>query len=200
MRFALAIICAFAASSACADVGIGVSAKTDTATVYVPVTVQRFMFEPYVRATDREIESVSTVGTSFPIASASASEVQANAVGIGIFRLIPLAERMTLYYGARLARIDEESKSFTATGLNTPPPFSGPAQSTSIEGTAVIPAFGFHYNVVDRLSIGGEIGWDHSDVDAVSTSQSLSGLTTQTSRGEITTNDTRADIIFRFFF
>jgi len=97
------------------------------------------MFEPYVRATDGESESLSTSGTaSFPIKSASASEFQANAIGVGIFRLVPLAERFTLYYGGRLAHIDEEWKSFTATasGVNKllPPsrnlPSSAPSKDT----------------------------------------------------------------------
>ncbi len=204
MRLAIAIICAMVATSAEADVGIGVSAKTDSATVYIPITVRRFMFEPYVRATDGESESLSTSGTaSFPIKSASASEFQANAIGVGIFRLVPLAERFTLYYGGRLAHIDEEWKSFTATASgvnNTPPAFSQPSQSSTVEGHSIIPALGFHYNIIERLSIGAEIGLDHSEVDAVSIERSQSGTTTQTSTSEITTNDTRADVVLRFFF
>src|SRR5688572_16774327 len=109
MRLGFAIICALVATSAAADVGIGVSAKTDSATIYIPITVKRFMFEPYIRATDRESETVSTTGTTFPVTVASTSEVQAYAVGVGVFRLVPLADRFTLYYGGRLARIDEES-------------------------------------------------------------------------------------------
>ena len=73
MRRALTIVCALIATSANAEVGIGVSAKTDSATVYIPVTVNRFMFEPFVRATDRDTESVSTSGTIVPTTSTSGS-------------------------------------------------------------------------------------------------------------------------------
>jgi hypothetical protein len=188
------------ATSADADVGLGVSAKTDSATVYIPITVRRFMFEPYVRATDREAESISTTGTAFPITSVSASEIQANAIGVGVFRLVPLAERLSLYYGGRLARIDEEAKSFNASSFNTPPSFSQPSQSSSVEGHSIIPTLGFHYNIIERLSIGAEIGLDRSEVETSTINRSQSGAITSTSSSDITTNDTRAHVILRFFF
>ena len=73
MRLVLAIVCAIVATSAEADVGIGVSAKTDSASVYIPITVKRFMFEPYVRATEQKSESSSTTGTIFSTTTLSAS-------------------------------------------------------------------------------------------------------------------------------
>ena len=198
MRLALAIICTMVATSANADVGVGVSAKTDSATIYIPITVRRFMFEPYVRATEREVESLSTTGTTLSITSASASEIQANAIGVGIFRLVPLAERFTLYYGGRLARLDEEVKSFNASALSAPSP--QPSTSSSLEGQSIMATLGFHYNVIERFSIGAEIGFDHSDVETASINRSQSGAITQTSSSDLTTTDTRADVIFRFFF
>jgi hypothetical protein len=198
MRLALAIICTMVATSANADVGVGVSAKTDSATIYIPITVRRFMFEPYVRATEREVQSLSTTGTILSITSASASEIQANAVGVGIFRLVPLAERFTLYYGGRVARLDEEVKSFNASALSTPSP--QPSTSSSLEGHSIMATLGFHYNVIERFSIGAEIGLDHSDVETASINRSQSGAITQTFSSDLTTTDTRADVIFRFFF
>ena len=44
--------------------------------MYVPITVKRFMFEPYVRATDQKVESSSTTGTTFPFTTASKSAFQ----------------------------------------------------------------------------------------------------------------------------
>lgn len=199
MRRALAVICAVVATSAHADVGIGASAKTDSATVYIPITVKRFMFEPFVRASDRESESVSTTGTTVPLTSETVSDVEANAVGVGVFRLVPLAERFTLYYGGRLARIDEEAKSFATTGIN-PLPLSQPSLSGTAEGSSIAPTLGFHYSFIDRFSIGVEIGLDHTEVDAETITRSQSGAITQTSISEITSNDTRANVILRFFF
>jgi hypothetical protein len=105
-----------------------------------------------------------------------------------------------LYYGGRLARIDEEAKSFNATGVNTTPSLTQPSASSSAEGHSIIPTLGFHYNIVERLSIGAEIGLDHSDVKVSTINRSQSGTVTSTSSSNITTTDTRADIILRFFF
>ena len=198
MRLALAIICALVATAAKADVGIGVSAKTDSATIYIPITVRRFMFEPYVRATDRESETVSTTGTTFPVTTSSASEVQAYAVGVGVFRLVPLADRFTLYYGGRLARIDEETTG-AGIGLDPFPIVSQSSSQSVVEGHSISPALGFHYSFIERLSIGAEIRLEHADVDVDTISRSATG-STQTSQSQITTNDTRADVILRFFF
>jgi len=199
MRRALAIICTLVATSANAEVGIGVSAKTDSATVYIPITVKRFMIEPYVRATERESESATSSGTIFPVTSTSVSDLEAYAVGVGVFRLVPLAERFTLYYGARLASIDEESKSYTVSGT-TPPP-AEPQQLSTAEGHSLMPTLGFHYNIVERLSIGAEIGVERADVDTETISRSTTtGLITATSTSQITATDTRANVILRFFF
>ena len=199
MRRALAIVCALAATSANAEVGIGVSAKTDSATVYIPVTVERFMFEPFVRATERDTESASTSGTIFPTTSRSGSEFEGYAVGVGIFRLVPLADRFTLYYGGRLASIDEEAKSFSVTGT-TPPP-SQPQQLSTADGHSLMPTLGFHYSIIERLSIGAEIGVDHTDVDTETINRSTTtGAITSTSTGNVTATDTRANVILRFFF
>jgi hypothetical protein len=199
MRLVLAIICALVVTSAEADVGIGVSAKTDSYTVYIPVTARRFMYEPYLRATEAKSDTHSTSGgPTFPLTSTSASDGHAYAVGIGVLRLVPLAERVTLYYGGRLEHTEEETNLSSSTGVSPLPPF--PTQSTTYKSNAIIPTLGFHYNIVQRLSIGAEIGWGYSEADTTSINRSQSGSTTQTSQGNITTNDTRAEVVLRFFF
>jgi hypothetical protein len=200
MRFILVVVFAVLTTSAAADVGIGVSAKTDTATVYIPITIGRFMVEPYVRAADRESQSLGTSGTTLTLRTVSASELEANDVGVGVFRVVPLAERISLYYGGRLARIDQEAKSFSAVGVNTVPAFGQPSETNSAEGHSIIPALGFEYSIVERFSIGAEIGVNRSDVEANTISRSQSGAITSTVSSDITTTDTRADVILRIFF
>jgi hypothetical protein len=200
MRRVAALVLALAAPAANADVGIGVSAKTDSATIYVPVTVGRFMLEPYLRATDRENESSATTGGLFPVTLTSASEFEASGVGLGVFRLVAVADRFTLYYGGRLASIDEESTLFTATGFNALPAFSEPSQSTTAEGHSIMPTLGVSFSITERLSIGAEIGVDHAELDTETFNRSQSGTTTQTGTGTITANDTRANVILRFYF
>jgi hypothetical protein len=202
MRLVLAIVCALTVTSAEADVGIGVSAKTDTATVYIPITVKRFMLEPYFRAADQKVESSTTTGTTFPFTSVYESQLREHEVGVGVFRLVPLAERVTLYYGGRLASIDQKvtSSSSSSSGLNPPPPLSQPTETDTLKGHSIIAALGFHYNVMNRLSIGAEIGIDHTEADTGTINRSQTGMTTQTSTDKITTNQTRADVILRFLF
>jgi hypothetical protein len=120
-------------------------------------------------------------------------------MGLGVFRLVPLAERFTLYYGGRLARIDEETKSFASTSLN-PPAVSEPSLSNTAEGSSIVPTLGFHYNIIERLSIGAEIGLDHTEVDTQTIQRSQTGTITQSATAEITSTDTRANVILRFFF
>lgn len=200
MRLVLVLIFAAVATTAAADVGIGASAKTDSATVYIPITVGRFMVEPYVRATERESESLATTGATLSFTTAIASELDASDIGVGVFRVVSLAERMSLYYGGRLARIDQEAKSFSAAGVNTVPAFGQPSETSSAEGHSIIPALGFQYNVVERFSIGAEIGLNRSEVEATTVSRSQGGAITSTASSDITTTDTRADVVFRFFF
>jgi hypothetical protein len=199
MRSSLAIVCALAATSANAEVGIGVSAKTDSATVYIPVTVERFMFEPFVRATDRDSESAQTTGTIFQTTITQTSEFEGYVVGVGIFRLVPLADRFTLYYGGRLASIDEETESWSVTGTTLPP--SQPQLTSTADGHSLMPTLGFHYSIIERLSIGAEIGLEHTDVDVETINRSTTtGAITSTSTGNVTATDTRANVILRFFF
>ena len=63
-----------------------------------------------------------------------------------------------------------------------------------------LPTLGFHYNPIERLSIGAEIGLDRSDVELNTITRSQTGATTATSSSDIATTDTRADLILRFFF
>jgi hypothetical protein len=119
-------------------------------------------------------------------------------VGIGVLCLVPLAERVTLYYGGRLEHTEQESNLSSSTGATPLPPF--PTQSSTYKSNAIIPTLGFHYDIVQRLSIGAEIGWDYSKTDATSINRSQSGSITQTSQSTIKTNDTRANIVLRFFF
>jgi hypothetical protein len=198
MRVTVAIICALAATSAAAEVGIGVSAKTDSATVYVPVTVGRFMIEPYLRATDRESDQAITLAGS-PSIAASLMQTKAQAIGVGIFRVVPLAERVTMYYGGRIGRIDEELEAYADSGTISAPPVPELSQSSTVEGHEIIPTLGFHYGIAERFSVGGEVGLDYSDVELTSTNLS-SPFFTQTSRTQLSTTDTRAEIVLRFFF
>jgi hypothetical protein len=196
----VAVVCALVlAGVADADVGIGVSAKTDNATIYVPIVVGRFTFEPYVRATDQQVDSSSSAGTAGPLTSQSTAELDAHVAGVGIFRLIDVAERVTFYYGGRLARVDEEAISVSVSNPSSPIASPRP-DSSKVEGHSVAPTIGFQYRPIERLSIGAKIAVERAELDAVSINSSPFASSTQTSTSDIVRTDTRGNVILRFFF
>jgi hypothetical protein len=176
-----------AVSSAEADVGIGVSAKTDEATAYIPITAGRFLFEPYFRSSDRTEDN----GTE-------TQHTETYAIGVGIFRLVEPAERVTLYYGGRLARLKEEARS----ERNSDGAVFGKTES---DGNSIVPTIGFEYHMLERLSIGAELGVDRRKVETITTSFYIGfpgspGFPFPPARETVTTRDTKAELIVRFFF
>jgi hypothetical protein len=195
IRIPLLACAIFACAAAHAEVGIGVSAKSSDATVYVPIKVAKFMFEPYVRYTDRESEGFNIGSTT----ARSGSELEAYTVGVGIFRARELSERVTLYYGGRLAAITEESRSVSVTTTSFPIALPPALQSTEVDGHSIAPTVGFQYHFMERLSIGAEVGVEHAELDATTIDDPLLG-TTRTFNSDLSGNDTRSNVIVRFYF
>jgi hypothetical protein len=181
--------------SALADVGVGASVSANDASIYVPVTAKRFMFEPYFRAADRESET-STPATVRPPGTSS---IEARLLGVGIFRLVQPAERVTFYYGGRLGYLEEKLRSTSLVISTTPSQLAPPFHSSEVDGYSIAPTIGFQYHFMERLSIGAELGWEHAELDGVAVDDPLVG-TTITLHGDITADDTRSNIILRFFF
>jgi hypothetical protein len=177
-------------TAAKADVGLGLSIKNDETTAYVPITAGRFMFEPYLRVSDdtNTAPNVSFTGVG------DLTESAVRAIGVGIFRSVEPAEQVTFYYGARLAYTEAEL-------IREPIPSDsrfGSRGSFEMDGQVIAPTLGFEYRFIERLSIGAEISVDHSEQEAVSVT--YLGTRPLTLRTETNRNDTRADVIVRFFF
>jgi hypothetical protein len=174
------VCCVFAlglVTAAEADVGLGLSAKNDNTTVYVPITAGRFMFEPYFRYSDDEFED----DNAFTI------DTEAHALGVGVFRLVEPNERVTFYYGGRVARLDQEQGAIVT------------------EGHSIAPVAGFQYHVIERLSIGAELGVDRSEIESVRTTPgftigNLPPIPPSISTTNTISTDTKAELIVRFFF
>jgi opacity protein-like surface antigen len=120
-------------------------------------------------------------------------EGETNAVGVGIFRSREPAEGVTLYYGARLAYVEAE-----ANREPIPSDSFGFRSSSKAEGHVIAPTLGLEYRFIERLSIGAEISIEHSEVENVSVNNA--GSPPPTLRTKTTENETRADVILRFFF
>ena len=193
----IGLACALAVSFAAeADVGVGVSANAEDATVYVPVTLARLMLEPHFRFADSDSSEVGLrQNPEIPIPTNTVSESETYTIGIGIFGLAKPADRVTIYYGGRLARIDGHSSS-----RPPPAPVGTVPFKSDTDGHSIAPTVGLHYHPIERFSVGAEIGWDYSYVEPVSVSSAVPGFTPTRTTQKTTTKDSRADIVLRFFF
>jgi hypothetical protein len=153
MKRLVALACLAAAApawSADVTVGVGVSAKSNDPTIYVPIDFgEKFRIEPLVRH--------SKAKTNIYGLQTKSETLQ---IGAGFFGLMPLAESVRIYYGARLSYLDFEGQSVNV---------QGPFQFvTDVEGDGyrVAPTFGFEYAFNKHLSIGGEAEWFYENFDA----------------------------------
>jgi len=144
-----------------ADVGVGVSARSDDATIYVPIDVNdTFRIEPLARyAKDTSI---------FP---GGRTKRETYEIGTGLFKLYPLTESIHIYYGGRLSYLN----------LKYDTNFYGPAINSDrsrSDGYRIAPTLGFEYFFNKHLSIGGEAQWYYSDIEADGQDLSATGTNT----------------------
>jgi len=186
MRFLpIVLVCAFTASAR-ADFGIGASVGTEDATILFPIRLSSVIVEPSLGYYDRDIEprAVSAEGRS---------------IGVGVFGLSTAGDNLSIYYGARLADLSDESSSalldpFTALPVGQ--------TRTEVDGYLVAPTVGFQY-AISRVVIGAEIGWEYRDVDQEGSTTITNGgvtLPLSTTRSSTVARGTHATIVFRYFF
>jgi hypothetical protein len=175
MRFVVVVVsaCAFTAP-AVADVGVGAVVGNEEA-ILIPIRLSSVIIEPYLGYREADVGPTSTEGQT---------------VGVGVFGSSMRGDNVSIYYGARLADINDESSSTLVDPITGLPI----AQSRSdIDGYRIAPTVGFQYTI-SRVAIGAEIGWAYEEVDQ---SVSFGGPSTErTTEAE----GTFANVVFRFFF
>ena len=195
MRIVFALVCLLVGATALADVGIGVSATENDSTIYVPITASRLMFEPYVRYSDHD----AVFNSSTPTSGQVEEEFENYEVGVGIFRPLQPRDRITFYYGGRVAYGQQRYESTSVdlfSGTGSPDLFM---QRTDLDGYSIIPSLGLTYSVIERLSLGVEVGWYYSELDGQQFIDPTFGPTSDRNQ-EVTQTGTRARFIVRFFF
>lgn len=137
------------------DAGIGVSIQSDDSLIYVPIDFnQKFRLEPSLRYFKEE----SHFQNGLDLDSSSLE------LGVGLFGLTGVGERLRIYYGGRLAYVRSEFRStqiFASDLLG----FETFTTQQDADGYRVSPTLGFEFLINDRLSIGGEAEYFYQDLE-----------------------------------
>lgn len=181
-----------------ADFGIGVSARSDDAWIYAPINIsQNFRIEPSIRYVSNEYSTTQQSGVS--VADTYSQETESLEFGVGVFRLVKIAESAQLYFGARVAYVDFESTvDDTVTYF---PGYSVAAHSeSSQDGYRIGPTIGFEYLFGEHFSIGGEASYTFLDIEGESKLTVEDSLSSTRVETEQKTNGTTTQLIFRYRF
>jgi hypothetical protein len=193
LSIALLAVCSNHALAA--DFGVGVSVQSNDAWIYAPIDVTPgFRIEPSIRFVDSESES-QTQSSSFglPITASVKSESDQRELAVGLFGKASLGESVRLYYGARAAYIDNETKLRIATS------FLGTIEDvveeeSSLDGYRISPTLGFEYLITEHFSLGGEAEWFYQDLDSDISQTDVAAT------AKLKSNGTATRLIVRFRF
>jgi hypothetical protein len=177
-----------------ADFGVGVSVQSNDAWIYAPIDLTpAFRIEPSIRFFDAESES-QTQSSSFglPITTSVKSASDQRELAVGLFGKASLGESVRLYYGARAAYIDNESKLRIATRFGTSEDVV--EEESSLDGYRISPTFGFEYLINEHFSLGGEAEWFYQDLDSDISQTDVAGT------AKLKSNGTATRLIVRFTF
>jgi hypothetical protein len=193
------------ASSLAADYGIGVSAKSDDAWVYVPIDVTpRIRIEPAIRFASGESRNTYNYeeGFFFPTSETVSSESDQMELSIGLFGKSQLMESARVYYGMRAAYIDGEGETTSTAEYDLPRTVVN-SNRQSFDGYRVAPTLGFEYSFTEHFSLGAEVAWFYLNVDGDSATRTVEGdeeLSATTSGFEQESNGTDTYVILRYRF
>jgi hypothetical protein len=191
----IAFMAACSGQAFAADFGIGLSVQSDDAWIYAPIDITpRFRIEPSIRFFNGESESqTQSPDFSSTVTTTVTSEAETRELGIGLFGLTSVGESVRVYYGARAAYIDSESKLRIVSRFMAFEDVE--EEAASADGYRISPTLGFEYLINDRFSIGGEAEWFYQDVES-----ELSRTTLNSATAESKSNGTDTRLIVRFRF
>ena len=179
MRFLVVILLWALTVPVRADVGIGAVVGNEDESILFPIRLSSVIIEPYFGYRESDVEFQ-------PNTSAEHLEI-----GVGVFGLSMRGENVSIYYGARLADVSQET-STTLVDPITGLPIT--ALRAEIDGYRIAPTVGFQYTI-SRVAVGAEIGWAYEEVDqTVGSFAGIPAERTTVSKG------TQANVVFRFFF
>ena len=190
----LALLAACSSQVDAADFGVGVSVQSNDAWIYAPIDVTPgFRIEPSMRLVSAETES-HTQSSSFglPITTSVKSDTDQYELAVGLFGKTALGESVRLYYGARVAYIDNQTQQRIATSFGTIEDVV--EQESSLDGYRISPTLGFEYLINEHFSLGGEAEWFYQDLDSDISQSDVAGT------ANLKSNGTATRLIVRFTF
>ena len=133
-------------STAAAEIGIGLSAKEDTSTIFFPMDLSdTFKLEP---------------GIAFSDASQDEEDFEISLtrweLSLGAFLVNNISQKFDVLLGARFSLLDVESEVT----------IDGQKNESSSEGFGIAPTLGFEYFVIDNLSLGGEVALAYTSTES----------------------------------
>jgi len=171
-----------------ADFGFGASFKSGESSIYLPVhATKNFMIEPYFRLTDDEL-----------FAASSKFSTEDTIIGVGLFGVFNSVENASVYLGVRTAYLKQEQK--IEQTIITVVGSSVITTRTEQDGYSIAPTLGFEYYIINRLTIGAEVAWEYSKLDASASVDTISIPVPLNADSELKSNGTRTNIILRFYF
>jgi hypothetical protein len=158
-----------------AEFGVGVSVQSDDSIIYAPIDInKKFRIEPSIRYLKNETDT----GLGVDLESESLE------LAVGLFGLTEVSESIRIYFGGRLAYIDQESDQAIFSGLF---PGNIVVSRVDADGFRISPTLGFEYLINERFSVGGEAEYFFQDIDRDGAGDS-----------ETSGTDTRLIVRFRF--
>ena len=130
----------------CAEYGIGIGLNNYNYSIYFPINIKGYRFEPSIAYTD----STSTY---------SNATYESSGVGFGLFKTISQSEKTKVFFGARINYSEYKSDGDT----------SGYVKITE---TSIAPTLGFEYYIEENLSLGGEAYFTFTNSNSTNSTQS----------------------------
>ena len=163
-----------------ANIGLGV-ALNDEIKVYLPISTSDYIIEPTISIFKRNVDAAD----SGLIRGFDEDVIE---VGIGIFKNNTVYENTFMYYGARIGYFTSE--------------LSTDFRSDEVDGYFIMPAIGFQYYLIPKLSFGIELGLKYSKSERTIVSIPLSAgpPISDTSTSDEKRTESETEIIIRYVF
>ena len=196
----LGMLTAFTCLPAFAEVGIGVSLKSNDASLYIP-----WQITPNVRlegefrqlSQDTEQSGVTTISaTSQNINYKGDSD--STQIGAGLFWTNDLQNSITLLLGLRLNYVESKTSSSQTLSASTVA-----NTHTDLDGFEWAPTLGLEYTITDKVKVAAEVNYFRQDIDGKGRSVQTGGFSgdiTNVSDLELSASGTNTRLVLRYFF